>query len=46
MFAHLPLILNKDKTKLSKRNNLVSILDYKREGYLPEAIINFITLLG
>ncbi len=45
-FAHLPLILNTDKTKLSKRKNKVSINDYLDEGYLPEAIINFLSLLG
>ncbi len=45
-FAHLPLILNSDKTKLSKRQNKVSINDYLEEGYLPEAIINFLSLLG
>jgi len=45
-FAHLPLILNSDKTKLSKRKNKVSINDYLGEGYLPEAILNFLSLLG
>lgn len=45
-FAHLPLILNTDKTKLSKRKNKVSINDFLAEGYLPEAIINFLSLLG
>lgn len=45
-FAHLPLILNQDKTKLSKRKNKVSIDDYLAEGYLPEALINFLALLG
>lgn len=45
-FAHLTLILNPDKTKLSKRQNKVSLLEYKKEGYLPEALINFMALLG
>lgn len=45
-FAHLPLILNEDKSKLSKRKNKVSIDDYLAEGYLPEALINFLALLG
>ncbi len=46
MFAHLPLILNSNKTKLSKRDNIVSIDDYRQAGYLPQAIVNFIALLG
>ncbi len=45
-FAHLPLILNEDKSKLSKRKNKVSMDDYLNDGYLPEAIINFLALLG
>lgn len=45
-FAHLSLILNPDRTKLSKRQNKVSLLEYRADGYLPEAIINFIALLG
>lgn len=45
-FAHLPLILNEDKTKLSKRKNKVSIDDYLSEGYLKEALLNFLFLLG
>lgn len=45
-FAHLPLILNEDKTKLSKRKNKVSIDDYLSEGYLKEVILNFLFLLG
>jgi len=45
-FAHLPLILGSDKTKLSKRHGAVSITDYKDRGYLPEALINFMTMLG
>jgi len=45
-FAHLPLILGPDRSKLSKRHGAVSVLEYKKLGYLPEAILNFITLLG
>ncbi len=45
-YAHLPLILNKDKTKLSKRQGDVAVEDYRDKGYLPEALINFIALLG
>ncbi len=45
-YAHLPLVLGPDKSKLSKRHGATSVNDYKKEGYLPEAIINFITLLG
>ncbi len=44
--AHMPLIRNADKSKLSKRKNDVSILSYKEKGYLPEALLNFIALLG
>ena len=45
-YAHLPLLLGTDKSKLSKRHGATSINDYKEEGYLPEAIVNFIALLG
>lgn len=45
-FAHLPLILNEDRSKLSKRKNKVSVDDFLAEGYLPEALINFLALLG
>ena len=45
-FAHLPMILGPDKAKLSKRHGSVSILQYKEEGFLPEAMINFLALLG
>lgn len=43
---HLPLILNKDKSKLSKRQNDVAVEDYKEKGYSPEALINYMALLG
>ena len=45
-FAHFPLLLNPDKSKLSKRQGDVAVTDYKEAGYLPQAIINFIALLG
>ncbi len=45
-FAHLPLLLNSDKTKLSKRQGDVAVEDYIKKGYLKEAIINFVALLG
>jgi glutamyl-tRNA synthetase len=45
-FAHLPIILNFDKSKLSKRQGDVAVEDYLKKGYLPEAIINFVALLG
>lgn len=45
-FAHLPLILNPDKTKLSKRQGDVSVESYLNKGYLKEALINFVAFLG
>lgn len=45
-FIHLPLILNKTGGKLSKRQGDVFVEDYRKKGYLPEAIINFCALLG
>jgi len=45
-FAHLPLLLNPDKSKLSKRQGDVATEDYRKKGYLPEALINFVALLG
>lgn len=45
-FAHLPLLLNPDKSKLSKRQGDVAVEDYITKGYLKEAIINFVVLLG
>ncbi len=45
-YAHLPLILAPDKSKLSKRHGAVSVSEYKKMGYLPEAIINFIAFIG
>ena len=45
-FHHLPLLRNADKSKISKRKNPVSILDYKARGFLPEAVINYLAMLG
>ncbi|MFH1048078.1 MAG: glutamate--tRNA ligase, partial [Patescibacteria group bacterium] len=45
-YAHLPLILGADKSKLSKRHGAASIDEYCEKGYLPEALINFIAFLG
>lgn len=45
-FAHLPLILNPDRSKLSKRQGDVAVEDYLVKGYLPEALNNFVALLG
>lgn len=44
--AHLPLLLNPDKSKLSKRQGDVAVEDYQKKGYLKEALINFVALLG
>lgn len=44
--AHLPLLLNADRSKLSKRQGDVAVEDYIEKGYLPEALINFLALLG
>lgn len=46
MFAHLPLLLNPDGSKLSKRSGDVHVEQYIAKGYLPEAIDNFVALLG
>ncbi len=45
-FAHVPLLLNEDKTKLSKRQGDVSVEDFLNKGYLPDALINFVATLG
>ena len=45
-FAHLPIILAPDRSKLSKRHGATSILEYREQGYLPAAMFNFLTLLG
>ncbi len=46
IYAHLPLILGADKSKLSKRHGGTALTEYKDQGYLPEAMINFMALLG
>ena len=46
VLAHLPLLRNPDKSKLSKRKNPTSIEYYRRMGYLPEALVNFLGLMG
>ena len=45
-FAHVPLILGQDKKRLSKRHGATSVMEYPRLGYLPEAMVNFLSLLG
>jgi glutamyl-tRNA synthetase len=45
-FAHVPLILGTDKKKLSKRHGITSVTEYERMGYLPDAMVNFLGLLG
>ncbi len=45
-YAHIPLFLNTDKSKMSKRQGDVALKDYHDKGYLPEALINFMVLLG
>lgn len=45
-FAHLPLLLNPDKSKLSKRQGDVAVEDYRTKGYLKEALVNFVAFLG
>ncbi len=45
-FAHLPMLLGADRSKLSKRHGAVSIKEYYEQGYLPEAMVNFLALLG
>lgn len=46
VFAHLPLIVNEQRKKLSKRRDDVSVGDYRDRGYLPEAMVNYLALLG
>lgn len=45
-FAHLPMVLAPDRTKLSKRHGATSVIEYKNLGYLPESIVNFLVLQG
>ena len=46
ILVHLPMILGADRSKLSKRHGAVSITEYREQGYLPEAMVNFLALLG
>ncbi len=46
LFAHLPMILGADKTRLSKRHGAVSVMAYKEMGYLPDALVNYLVRLG
>ncbi len=45
-FAHLPMILGSDRAKLSKRHGATSVIEYRNQGYLPQAMVNFLALLG
>jgi glutamyl-tRNA synthetase len=45
-FAHVPLILGTDKKRLSKRHGATSVTEYERQGFVPEAMVNFLALLG
>lgn len=45
-FAHLPIVLSPDRTKLSKRKGALPLTDYRDKGYLPEAMINYMAMLG
>jgi len=45
-FAHLPRLLGSDRSKLSKRHGAMSVYEYQEQGYLPEAMLNFLALLG
>ncbi len=46
VFCHLPLLRNADRSKISKRKNPVSLNHYRRAGYLPEAMVNYLALMG
>ena len=46
VYAHLPMILGPDGAKLSKRHGAVSVLQYRDEGFLPEAVLNYLVRLG
>ena len=46
IFAHLPMILGEDGTRLSKRHGAVSVLQFKQEGFLPHALLNYLVRLG
>ncbi len=46
IYAHLPMILGEDRSKLSKRHGATAVSEYKKAGYLPKAMVNFLALLG
>lgn len=46
LYAHIPLILAPDKSKLSGRHGAVSVTEYRNQGFLPEAVVNYLALLG
>jgi len=46
VYAHIPLILAPDRSKLSKRHGAVSVNEFRKEGYLPDAMVNFLALMG
>jgi glutamyl-tRNA synthetase len=46
VYAHLPLIVGKDRAKLSKRHGAIALEDFRERGYLPEALVNYLALLG
>ncbi len=46
VFCHIPLILGEDRSRMSKRHGATSIREYRQAGYLPEAIVNYLALLG
>jgi glutamyl-tRNA synthetase len=46
VYAHIPLVLSADRTKLSKRKGALALTEYRDRGYLPEAMINFMALIG
>ena len=46
LFAHLPMILGPDKSKLSKRHGATAVTEFQEQGYLPDAMVNFLALLG
>ena len=45
-YCHLPMVMGKDGQKLSKRHGSTSVLEFRKEGYLPEALLNYVSLLG
>ena len=45
-YCHLPMVMGKDGQKLSKRHGSTSVIDFRKRGYLPEALINYVTMVG